>query len=218
MNYLNPVIASYFTEIDDARLAESLNQASTRDFSGAGSEYIKKISERIDSAEFITDKTLLNFHLIGMIKLLLPNAKIIHCCRDPRDTCLSIFKNYFSRDVLDFAYDLRELGRYYSLYRDLMNHWHNVLPDFIYDIRYEDVVADQEKQSRALLAYCGLAWDDACLEFYRTDRPIYTASAAQIRRPIYTDSVRAWEHYERWLSPLFDELAGQKLIPSPDRG
>ncbi len=208
VDHLHRIVASYFTEIDDARFAESLCQASTGDFLGAGGEYINKIRECADSAEFITDK-MLNFRLIGMIKLMLPNAKIIHCRRDSLDTCLSIFKHYFSVDGHYYAYDLDELGRYYNLYRDLMNHWYSVLPDFIYDIHYEDVVADQEKQSRALLAYCGLEWDDACLEFYRTDRPIFTASAAQIRRPIYTDSVRSWERYENWLAPLLDELANQ---------
>ncbi len=164
------------------------------------------IKERTDSVGFITDKMPYNFRLIGLIKLVLPKAKIIHCCRDPRDTCLSIFKNDFSEDGNYYAYDLGELGRYHNLYRDLMDHWHSVLPGFIYDIHYEDVVANQEKQSRALLAHCGLEWDDACLEFHRTDRPVQTASAAQVRRPIYKDSVRSWKRYERQLTPLFDVL------------
>jgi tetratricopeptide (TPR) repeat protein len=210
VNYLNPIVASYFADIVDVRFAESLNRASAQDFSRAGVEYIRKIKEGAESAKFITDKTLMNFCSIGMIKLTLPNAKIIHCCRDPLDTCLSIFKNYFSRDGLDFAYDLEELGRYYKLYRDLMDHWYGVLPDFIYNIHYEDLVADQKKQSRALVAHCGLEWDDACLEFHRTSRPVYTASAAQIRRPIYAESVRSWERYKPWLAPLLDELADQR--------
>ena len=158
-------------------------------------------------AEFITDKMPLNFTVIGMIRLMLPNAKIIHCCRDPLDTCLSIFKNYFSTEGHYYAYDLGEIGRYYTLYRDLMGHWRHVLPDFIYNIHYEDLVAEQEKQSRALLAHCGLEWDDACLAFHRTDRPVQTASAAQVRRPIYTDSIHSWKRYENHLAPLLEALS-----------
>ena len=102
-------------------------------------------------------------------------ARFIHCCRNPRDTCLSIFKNDFSEDGNYYAYDRGELGRYHNLYRDL-------------------------------LANCGLEWDDAGLEFHRTDRPVQNASAAQVRRPIYKDSVRSWKRYERQLTPLFDVL------------
>ena len=137
---------------------------------------------------------------------MLPHAKVIHCCRDPRDTCLSIFKNYFSVHGNYFSSDLVELGRYYNLYRDLMSHWHSVLPGFIYDIQYEDLVADQEKTTKDLLAYCGLEWDDACLAFYKSDRPVHTASFAQVRQPIYKHSVRSWKRYEKWLGPLLDVL------------
>ena len=105
-----------------------------------------------------------------------------------------------------YAYDLGELGQYYNLYSDLMAHWRNVLPDFICDVRYEDLVAEQEKQSKTLLAYCGLEWDNACIDFYKTDRPVKTASAAQVRRPIYTSSIQSWKRYEKWLEPLLREL------------
>ena len=213
LNYLNRIVTSCFRELDDPRFTESINQASIRDFSSAGGEYIGMIRDTADSAGFITDKMPYNFRLIGMIKLMLPKAKIIHCCRDPRDTCLSIFKNDFSDVGNYYAYDLGELGRYCNLYRELMKHWHSVLPGFIHDIHYEDVVADQEKQSRALLAYCGLEWDDACLEFYRTDRPVQTASAAQVRRPIYKDSVRLWKRYENQLTPLLDVLGQYGPVP-----
>jgi tetratricopeptide (TPR) repeat protein len=216
VDHLQKIVASSFADIEDARFAECLNRATSRDFSRAGDDYIRKIGRGADSAAFVTDKMLPNFRLIGMIKLMLPNAKIVHCCRDPLDTCLSIFKNYFSLDGLDFAYDLKELGRYYNLYRDLMDHWYSVLPDFIYNIRYEDMVADHETQSRALMAYCGLEWDEACLAFHRTNRPVYTASAAQIRRPIYAGSVGSWERYKPWLAPLLDQLADQKSTVGPD--
>ena len=205
LDYLRDNVASNFSKIDDAKFVDSVNQASASRFSSAGGEYIDLIRGHSDKARFITDK-MPNFEFIGMIKLMLPNAKVIHCCRDPRDTCLSIFKNYFTVDAHHYAYDLSDLGRYYNLYRDLMNHWHSVLPDFIYDIQYEDVVADQERQSRALLEYCGLEWDDACLEFHGTDRPVMTASAAQVRRPIFKDSVQSWKRYENQLAPLLEIL------------
>jgi len=206
LGYLNQIVTSYFGKIGDDTFSENFNQASIRDISIAGDEYIGMVRERADTAAYITNKMPDNFMFIGMIKLMLPNAKIIHCRRDPLDTCLSIFKNLFTANNYYYAYDLSILGQYYLLYRDLMTHWCIVLPDFIYNIQYEDVVAEQEKQSRALLAYCGLEWDNACLEFYRTDRPVTTLSSAQVRRPIYKDSVRSWKRYENQLAPLLEVL------------
>ena len=202
LNHIKRIVTSHFRAIDDPGFTESLNLASSAAFSSAGGDYIRVIRERAGGVEFITDKMPPNFRFIGMIKLMLPNAKIIHCCRDPLDTCLSMFKTLFAAKGHYYAYDLGELGRYYNLYSDLMSHWHGVLPGFIYDIHYEDVVADQEKQSRALLAWCGLEWDEACLAFHKTDRAVHTASAAQVRRPIYTDSIQSWKRYETQLEAL----------------
>ena len=115
---------------------------------------------------------------------------------------MSIFKCLFTSKNLAYAYELSGLGQYYNRYRDLMEHWHSVLPDSFYSVQYEDMVADQAAQTRALLEYCGLEWDDACLEFYKSDRPIMTASAEQVRKPIYTDSVQSWKRYEKQLVPL----------------
>ena len=206
LNYIKRIVTACFRGIDDPRFPESIHRASIGDFSSAGGEYISMIRERADSAEFITDKMPPNFRFIGMIKLMLPNAKIIHCRRDPLDTCLSTFKTLFAAKGHYYAYDLGELGRYYNVYSDLMRHWHGVLPGFIYDIHYEQLVADQEGQSRAMLAHCGLEWDDACLDFHRSDRAVLTASAAQVRRPIYQESVQSWKRYEDQLAPLIDAL------------
>ncbi len=203
---LDDVVTSYFGKSGGATLADSVNQASIDRFLSAGSEYISRIRKRSGTARFITNKMPANFWIIGLIRLMLPNARVIHCRRDSRDTCLSIFKNYFAGDGNRYAYDLGELGRYYNLYLDSMNHWHGVLPDFIYDIRYEDVVANQERESRALLEHCGLEWDPACLDFHRTDRPVHTVSSAQVRRPIYKDSVQSWKRYEKQLAPLLEVL------------
>ena len=132
-------------------------------------------------------------------------AKVIHCRREPLDTCLSLYKTYFSGDV-PYAYDQRELGRYYRLYEELMAHWHEMLPGFMCDIHYEELVADQEAQSRRLLEFCGLEWDDACLAFHKTDRAVKTASTMQVRQPIYKTSVQAWKNYQEHLIPLIQEL------------
>jgi len=200
------ITKSNFGKIEDIQFPDRANYSNSRDLLSAGDEYVSVIRGDSETKKFITNKTPHNFLFIGMIKLVLPNAKIIHCCRDSHDTCLSIFKNYFPAENFKYANNLNELGQYYNLYHDLMDHWHEVLPDFIYDIQYEDLVADQEKQSRALLEYCGLEWDDACLEFYKTDRPVKTISSAQVRRPIYKDSVQSWRKYEKWLSPMLEEL------------
>ena len=166
-----------------------------------GKEYVARIRLHSDDAEYITDKMPHNFIHIGLIKAILPNAKIIHCTRDPMDNCLSLFKNYFS-SAHYYSYDLTELGQYYNLYLDLMQHWRENLSGFIYDQSYEALVADQESQIRQLLDYCHLPWDDACLEFHKTRRKVRTASNAQVRRPIYQDSVKLWKRYEKQLEPL----------------
>lgn len=171
-----------------------------------GARYIAELTRLAPQAKHVTDKMPGNFMFIGMIHLALPNAKIIHTVRNPVDTCLSCFSNLFS-DALDFTYDLGEIGRYYVLYQHLMTHWRKVLPrGTILDVPYEDVVADLEGQSRRLLDFCGLAWDPRCLAFYEFARPVRTASATQVRQPIYGHSVERWRAYEKWLGPLLREL------------
>jgi len=166
-----------------------------------GTEYIARIRGYSKSNKFITDKMPQNFLRIGLIKAILPNAKIIHCTRDPMDNCLSLFKNFFATSHY-YSYDLTELAQYYNLYLDLMEYWRNILPDFIYDLSYERLVDDQESQIRKLLDFCHLPWDDACLDFHKTRRKVRTASNAQARRPIYRDSVKLWKRYEKQLEPL----------------
>lgn len=156
--------------------------------------------------ERITDKTLSNYYFAGLIHLVLPNAKIIHTIRDPLDTCVSCFSKLFATE-LKYAYDLGELGRYYSRYERLMTHWHRVLPqDRILDVRYETLVIDLEGQARRIISYCGLDWDDRCLSFHKTDRPVRTASATQVRQPIYRGAIDRWRVYEAHLGPLLSAL------------
>jgi len=143
-----------------------------------------------------------NFFYLGLIRLALPNAKVIHMVRDPMDSCLSCFTHLFS-DTMEFTYDLATLGHYYVRYMKLMAHWRAVLPpSTVLDVRYADLVADVEGETRRVLDHVGLPWDDACLTFHDTERPVRTASLAQVRQPIYQTSVGGWRRFEKELAPL----------------
>jgi tetratricopeptide (TPR) repeat protein len=158
------------------------------------------------NAAYITDKMPSNYYFAGLIRLALPNAKIIHSMRDPVDTCISCFSKLFSAEQ-NHTYDLGELGRYYKRYEQLMAHWRRVLPQgSMLDVQYEDVVANLETQARRIVAYCGLPWDERCLSFHKTDRPVRTASATQVRQPIYKSAVGRWRVYEKELGPLLKAL------------
>ena len=176
------------------------------DFSEIGLRYVQGLKQWAPSAIRITDKMPHNFLFVGMIRLILPQARIIHCVRDPVDTCLSCFTHYFASESFGFCYDLAELGEYYRLYAGLMDHWRDVVPDAMLDVRYEDIIGDQEGQTRRLLEYCGLPWDGRCLDFHKTERPVITASAEQVRQPLYASSVRKWATVEDRLQPLLKAL------------
>lgn len=170
-----------------------------------GDAYTDGVWRLAPQATRITDKLMANFAHVGLIHLMLPNAKIIHAMRDPMDSCFSCYATLFSRNNLDFTYDLGEVGRYYVRYIELMRHWQCVLPHgSILELRYEDMVADTEAQARRLLDYVGLPWDPRCLNFHENQRVVKTASAAQVRRPVYQSSVARWKHFETHLSPLLD--------------
>lgn len=169
-------------------------------------DYVAGLHKLSPSARRITDKMPDNFFVIGLIHLMLPNAKIIHVNRNPVDTCLSCYTKLFTKGH-EQTYDLTELGRYYSDYARLMEHWRSVLPAGAFlDVQYEDIVADQETQSRRIINFCGLDWDDACIEFYKNRRSVHTASVVQVRQPIYKSAVERWRHYEEFLGPLLDAL------------
>jgi tetratricopeptide (TPR) repeat protein len=171
-----------------------------------GRRYVVLVRKLAPQAERVTDKMPSNYYFAGLIHLALPNAKIIHTMRDPVDTCVSCFSKLFSAEQ-NHTYDLGELGRYYRRYERLMAHWRRVLPPGrMLDVRYEEVVADLEAQARRIVAYCGLPWDARCLAFHETDRPVRTASATQVRQPIYASAVGRWKVYEEFLGPLLKEL------------
>ncbi len=183
--------------------AKDLDEQDIRQLAADYMARTRRFREKED--DLVTDKMPVNFLYIGMIRLLFPGARIIHCRRDPVDTCLSCYKHCFT-GIQRFAYDLGELGQYYRGYQRLMAHWHEVLPGFIHDVQYEDLVADQESQTRRLLEYCGLPWHENCLNFHKTRRTVKTASDTQVRRPLYRNAVRHWKHYEKHLGPLLQAL------------
>jgi len=171
-----------------------------------GARYRRKLQALAPAAPRITDKQLSNCQHLGLIRMALPNARIIHTRRDPVDTCLSCFAQTFSAG-LAFSNDLGDLGRYYRAYADLMAHWRAVLPQgSMLEVQYEALVADFEPQARRILDYCSLDWDPRCLAFHETRRPVITASAAQVRLPIYQRSSGRAEGYGRLLQPLFEAL------------
>ena len=180
---------------------EGILELDARAFADLGKQYITRIRQHSTDAKFVTDKMPHNFLRIGFIRTILPNARIIHCTRDPMDNCLSIFKTYLLQGHR-YAYDMSELGQYYRMYLELMDYWRDTLPGFIYDQSYEDLVSSQQEQVSQLLQHCGLDWNDACVDFHKTRRKVKTASNAQVRRPIYKDSVNLWTRYEEHLEPL----------------
>jgi tetratricopeptide (TPR) repeat protein len=151
------------------------------------------------------DRTSLNFRHLGLIALLFPNAKIIHCKRHPLDTCLSAYFQYF-REGYPYVHDLFNLGQFYREYERLMEHWRKVLPLAIHEVNYEDLVRNPESTSRKLVQFCGLDWTAECLRFYQSNRPVQGASCWQVRQPIYRRSLGRWKHYERFLGPLKESL------------
>jgi tetratricopeptide (TPR) repeat protein len=171
-----------------------------------GGAYLARLETNASEASRITDKMPSNFLFVGLIHLALPNARVIHMQRDPADTCFSCFLNQFGGD-LDWAYDLAEIGRYFRAYERIMAHWRGALPGGVMlEMRYEDLVGDLEGQTRRMLDHCGLEWDARCLDYQNTARPVRTASAVQVRQPIYRSSVQRWRAYESWLGPLLAEL------------
>jgi tetratricopeptide (TPR) repeat protein len=180
-----------------------------------GRRYTDRLPRLANGRSLIVNKLPGNFLLIGLIRLILPNARIIHTVRNPVDTCVSCYSTLFTSSQF-FSYELGELGRYYRGYSELMDHWHSVLPPgAMLDVVYEDVVNDLEGEGRRLIEYCGLPWDDRCLSFHKTSRPVYTASAVQVRQPLFRSSVDRWRRFESSLGPLLDELGD--LVPAEAR-
>ncbi len=156
--------------------------------------------------KFITDKMPQNFFYLGLMKSLFPAAKIIHCKRNPLATTFSCYKTLFTAQGQEFSYDLLELGKFHQLYQETIKYWETLIPDSILDVEYERIIADPEAETRKILDFCDLQWDENCREFYKTKRTVSTASAMQVRKPIYKSSLAMWKNYEKNLEPLITTL------------
>ena len=194
-------IAGELNNIDQNTYPDVLKELDSIQLSDLGRNYILETAWARDNAPFFIDKMPNNFIHIGLIKTILPNAKIIDTRRDPMDTCFSNFKQFFARGQL-FSYSLEDLGNYYTDYIRAMNHWHNVYGKDIFTVHYDNVINKTEETIRELIDYCNLPFEKECLEFYKSSRPVKTPSAEQVRQPIYKSGLNYWKNYEKHLVPL----------------
>jgi len=179
--------------------------AATRiNFEQLGGDYISSTRPHTGNTARFIDKLPLNFLYCGLILKAMPNARIIHLTRHPMDTCFAVYKTLF-KQAYPFSYDLKELGHYFLAYRKLMSHWHTCMPGKVLDVSYEKLTTNLESESRRLISFCGLEWEDACLEFHMNSAPSMTASLAQVRQPVYTTSVGRWRNYRKELR-ILEEL------------
>ena len=196
---------------DGLTYPKTLRSLTKRDLKAYGKEYLQQIDRhRTSRTPFFIDKMPNNFAHIGFIKLILPNAKIINTRRHPLDSCLGAYKQLFAKGQ-NFTYEKFELAQFYCDYIDVMDHWHKVFPGDILDVHYEETVTDLEKQTRKVLEFCGLNFEEQCLRYYETKRAVKTASSEQVRQPVYTSALGFWENYssqiEDWKDHLEDVIA-----------
>ena len=205
--YLGSVIPKQFGKIakDPEGFSKKVRALTKEDAARVGRSYLDNLCWHSDSALRIVDKMPHNFQHLGLLSILLPKAHVIHCRRDPIDNCVSIYTQLFN-EKHDYGARLRGLGQYYRAYDRLLAHWRNVLPITIHEVHYEDMIADQEGQSRKLIEFIDLPWDPACMEFYKSARGVTTPSQLQVRQPIYSSSLKRWKAYEPHIRDLIEEL------------
>lgn len=184
---------------------DNLKVLTTESLDSLAAGYLQELAKLNNTTRRITDKTLVNFLYLGLISLMFPKARIIHCIRDPRDTCLSIYFQNFDESH-NYATRLENLGVYYNQYKRIMQHWKSLLDIPILEVRYEELVGNQEAVSRQLIEFAGLEWDERVLRFYDSKRSVVTASYDQVRQKIYTRSTRRWKNYESHIEPLVKAL------------
>jgi hypothetical protein len=187
------------------RYPHVLTELSAESVRELGRKYLEATRAYRKGKPFFIDKMPNNFRHLGLIRLLLPEAKIIDARREPMACCFSNFKQLFARGQ-EFTYSLEWIARYYRTYMDLMQHWEHVLPGSVLRVQHEDLVNDLEGNVSRILQFCGLTFETGCLDFYNTTRSVGTASSEQVRQPLYRDGVEHWKHFEPWLEPLADVL------------
>ncbi len=192
---------------------QCIHALSAAELQGMRAAYLKSIATDIKPGQVLVDKMPANFLHVGLIALLLPQARIIHCMRDPMATCLSCFLTRFSEGN-EFSYSLTNLGIYYRLFRRLTTHWQAECPLPQIELHYEDLVLNQEAATRRLLEFCRLDWQPQCLQFHRCQRTVTTASSWQVRKPLHRNSLQKWRHFEAHLGPLAFSLGGTEQRPT----
>ncbi|MDW4549352.1 sulfotransferase [Defluviimonas sp. D31] len=190
----------------DGKNARAVGDIPAEEIADLGREMERILRARRPEAERVTDKSIQSYMHLGLIRLAMPNARFVVVRRDPRDNLLSIYKNKFPEDTHQYAYDQRELVRYYGTFVEMIDFWRELVPDWFYEVQYEELVANPEEETRKLIAACGLDWEDACLSFHETKRKIETLSVYQVRQPITKSSVKGWQRYEKELKPMLDAL------------
>lgn len=177
-----------------------------------GKAYSRAVSEGVDRNIITVDKMPHNFMWVGLIAMILPNAKIIHCTRSPMDNCFSLYKSLFGVGLHKYSYRLEELAEYYAGYRTLMHHWKSLLGCKVYDFQYEKLIANPEPVVRGLLGHCELSWQEECLRFHDNQTEVKTLSVSQVSRPLYDSSIKSWEKHKTLLAPLEQKLQDLKVI------
>lgn len=192
---------------DGVQFPMAVRDLRKQDWEAYGKQYIEQSRPyRFTDAPFFTDKLPNNFSFVGLVHLILPNAKFINTRRHPVDCCLGNYKQLWGKGQ-NFTYDVLELGDYYKQYHKVMTHWHDILPGKVLDVHYEETVTDLEGQVRRILDHCGLPFEEQCVRYYETDRAIKTASSEQVRQPIYKGALGRWRLYEKHLGTWIEELA-----------
>ena len=207
-NFIEILLHKHFeNKFDNLKLFLEENVNLYQDnFKKIGDEYLDKIKNISDNSERSTNKLPENFFWIGFIKLIFPKSRIVHCHRNPKDNCFSIYKNHFPDGKINYSFDLKNIVEYYNLYSDLMKYWNNLLPSFVYNIKYENLILNTESEIRNLLKICNLDWNDNCLNFHKNMRAVKTASDIQARSKIFNSSIDSWKNYKENLNVYLDKL------------
>ena len=206
LDFINEIVNRKFGNNSLDLFFKNIVNFDESEFENLGDEYINKIKKIASNKIKATDKLPINFFWIGLIKLILPNSRVIHCFRNSRDNCFSIYKNHFPKGKINYSYDLNNIVNYYNLYNDLMIYWNKILPGFILNIKYEDIINNTENKVHEMLNFCNLKWDNNCLNFYKNKRIIKTASDVQVRSKIYNSSIDIWKKYKKNLDTYLNKL------------
>ena len=202
LNYVFEIIEKNFFSKDKNFNFEELKKLSKNDLKVIQNSYLKKIERFNSNEDYFIDKAPLNFKWVGLLLQIFPDCKIIHCKRNKMDICWSNYKNLFVSNRMHYSYNLETLGQYYNLYENLMSHWTKIFDKKIYNIFYEELIENKEKEIKKILEFCDLEWDENCLNFYNNKKNVSTASLAQVRQPIYKSSVEMWKNYSEELEDL----------------